>query len=96
MGHGGSLRGVVGSITWRCYTAAAINGYRVTRSAAGAWRLRALVVTADSFKLKQEPLVFVAPHATGAWCWPIRSVEWTTEQGTWPKEITATLDPPFP
>jgi hypothetical protein len=72
---GATIRGVVGKITWSYYTAAAINGYTVTRSKAGAWTLRATVVASDAFKLRQTPLRFVAPHKTGSWVWPVESCE---------------------
>jgi hypothetical protein len=95
----GIIRGVVGHIDWghidsAYYHAAALNGYKVTRSPRGAWQLRGLVVMADAFKLRQQPLWFVAPHARGAWRWPIRSLEFETSQG--PTHLVATLGPPEP
>lgn len=65
------ITGVVGQIKWSYYVAAAINGYTVTRSETGAWRLSGTVVLSDAFKLAQRPLMFVAPHAKGEWRWPI-------------------------
>lgn len=93
-----SVKGVIGKITWRYYTAAAIYGYRVgpatPQRPTGEWRLRARVVAHDAFKLKQTPLLFVAdykapngqPHA---WYWPI--VEYDFTDGT----LTARLAPPI-
>lgn len=72
---GGSITGVVASIAWHYYTAAAINGYTVTRAADGSWRASGTVVLSDAFKLTQRPLTFIAPHAKGEWRWPITSLE---------------------
>jgi hypothetical protein len=86
------LSGVVGSIKWGHYTAAAINGYSVTptNKARTQWRLVATVVLADAFKMAQTnpPLVFVAKHAKGEWCWPITTLTRTEAS------LTATLGPP--
>lgn len=68
----GSIRGVVGQIRWSYYIAATINNYTVTR-ADDHWTLVATVVLSDAFKLSQQPLIFVAPHAKGEWRWPILS-----------------------
>lgn len=68
------IRGVVGIVKWSYYNAAAIHGYAVTRDAnKRTWSLRAQLVPGaiDRFKMAQRPLVFVAPHATGQWRWPI-------------------------
>ena len=85
------LTGVVGHIKWRYYTAAAINGYTVTRNKAGTvWSLTATVVLSDAFKMAQTPLTFVAKHAKGQWTFPIVSmiVNGDTHQ------LTARLGPP--
>lgn len=85
----GSITGVVGHIKWHYYTAAAINGYTVTRVDA-AWHLRGTVVLSDAFKLSQRPLTFVASHEKGEWRWPI--LESTITNG----HLTATLGAPDP
>lgn len=90
----GIIRGVVGRIDWEHFPAAALNGYKVTRSPAGAWQLRGLVVMADHFKLRQRPLWFVAPHARGAWRWPIRALDVDASRG--PTQLVASLGPPEP
>lgn len=69
-----SVTGVVASIRWRYYTAAAVNGYTVTRDPlTKAWSVTGTIVLADAFKLTQRPLRFVAPHAHGEWVWPIET-----------------------
>lgn len=88
---GASIRGVVGSIAWSYYVCARIEGYRVRRAKDGTWSLAATVIpgTADAYKLKQSPLMFVAPHEKGEWRWPIR--EFTLQAGS----LTAQLGPPM-
>lgn len=82
------ITGVVGHIKWHYYTAAAVNGYTVTRSRRGAWALTATVVLADAFKMAQRPLTFVAKHAKGEWRFPI------LEHDLQAHRLTATLGEP--
>jgi hypothetical protein len=89
-GSGGVVRGVVGLIKWHYFTAAAVNGYTVTRSRTDVWSLRCNVVNADAFKMSQRPLRFVAPHEKGEWVWMIESLE--LRDGT----CTASLSAPLP
>lgn len=85
------LRGVVGHIKWEYYTAAAINGYTVTRANDGQhWSLTATVVLSDAFKLAQRPLTFVAKHAKGEWRWPIDTLTLQADR----HQLTAQLGPP--
>jgi len=86
---GGAITGVVGRIEWSYFVAAAINGYTVTRNGT-EWALRATVVSSDAFKLRQRPLIFVAPHNKGEWRWAIRAL--SLENG----RLVADLDPPLP
>ena len=79
---------MVARVEWGYFTAAAINGYTVTRTA-NAWRISGTVVLADSFKLAQQPLMLVAPHAHGAWRWPIADLSVVDGR------LTATLLPPL-
>lgn len=85
---GRPIRGVKGLVTWSYYHAAALLNYTVLRTTDGRWTLAATVVASDSFKLTQRPLLFVAPHATGEWRWPI--VDFAIEHG----RITASLGAP--
>lgn len=87
------LSGVVGHIKWHYYTAAAINGYTVTRNKAGTvWALTATVVLSDAFKMAQTPLTFVAKHAKGEWRFPIVS---PLSLNADTHRLTATLGPPL-
>jgi hypothetical protein len=82
------IRGVVGQITWSYYVAAAIHGYTVRQhKQTGASSLVGTVVSADTFRLTQAPLQFVAPHAKGEWRWNISTLKIT--DGT----VHATLTP---
>jgi hypothetical protein len=89
-----AIRGVVGRIEWGYFSAAAINGYTVQQLADGSWSLSGTVVAFDAFKIRQRPLVFVAPHKDGEWRWPIRSTE--LGEGHGPRELQATLGPQLP
>src|SRR5688572_5998497 len=88
------IRGVVGRIDWGYFPAAAVNGYAVKRLADGTWSLRGTVVTFDAFKIRQRPLIFVAPHKDGEWRWPVRSLDLST--GIGPRQVIGTLGPQLP
>lgn len=82
------IRGVVGQIKWSYYVAATLEGYSVRRDkTSGVWSLTGRVVTADAFKMRQRPLVFMAPTKHGNWEWEMVSHE--VRNGT----VTATLAP---
>lgn len=91
---GRPIRGVVGRIDWGYFTAAAINGYTATQQADGSWSLHATVVSFDAFKIRQRPLVFVAPHQDGEWRWPMKVVD--LGEGHGPRELHARLGPQLP
>lgn len=88
------IRGVVGRIDWGYFPAAAINGYTAQQLADGTWSLHATVVTFDAFKIRQRPLVFIAPHQNGEWRWPIATLD--LGEGYGPRELQATLGPQLP
>lgn len=82
------ITGVVGHVKWHYYTAAAVNGYTVSRTKRGEWSVTATVVLSDAFKMAQTPLTFVAKHAKGEWRFPILSLELRDHR------LTAKLGPP--
>jgi len=88
------IRGVVGRIDWGYFAAAAINGYAVRPCADGSWTLRGTAVSVDAFKIRQRPLIFVAPHKDGEWRWPIRTLD--LGEGRGPREIQGTLGAQLP
>jgi hypothetical protein len=88
------IRGVVGRIDWGYFAAAAINGYTIHRRRDGTWSLRGTIVTVDAFKIRQRPLVFIAPHKDGEWRWPVQSIE--LGEGRGPRALSATLGPQLP
>jgi hypothetical protein len=89
-----AIKGVVGRIEWGYFAAAAINGYTVQPLEDGGWSLTGTIVAFDAFKLRQKPLIFVAPHKDGEWRWPIRTVD--LGEGHGPRELQATLGPQLP
>jgi len=84
----GSIRGVTATLRWAYYDAARLEGYTITRDDT-TWRASGRIVWSDAFKLKQQPLYFIAPHARGFWEWPI--VDYGIADG----RLTATLGPPI-
>lgn len=86
------IDGVVAAIKWQYYTAAAINGYRVSCTKDGQWSASGIVVLADAFKMAQRPLLLVAKHKKGEWRWPIRSMTIGPDGHRW----SALLGPPLP
>jgi hypothetical protein len=69
------IRGVVGLITWEYYEAARLEGFRAVR-VAGTWSVVGRVIQCDPFKMRQQPLWFVVPLATG------RRIRWAIETVT--------------
>jgi hypothetical protein len=93
--QGGVIRGVVGRMDWGYFAAAAINGYSLRRDPKdGSWSLRGTVVSLDSFKIRQRPLTFVAPHKDGEWRWPVQQID--VAPGSGPREFRATLGSQLP
>jgi len=71
------IRGTVASVKWSYFTAAAVNGYTVTRDKeTGTWTAAGAFVPGliDAFKLSQRPIYFVAPFKRGAWRWEIQTL----------------------
>ena len=71
------LRGVVGTIDWYYFSAATVHHYRIVRAQAEDgchFHLTATAGERDAFKLSQRPLEFVAPHAKGAFRFPVLSL----------------------
>lgn len=88
------IRGVVGRIDWGYFAAGAVNGYTLQQLSDGTWALRGTLVTFDAFKIRQRPLIFIAPHAHGEWRWPIAHLD--IGDGTGPRELQGTLGPQLP
>lgn len=70
-----TVRGVDASLRWGYQSAAILRAWTVTKDDHGVWSLAASVVSTDAYRVAQRPLVFVAPHATGAWRWPIETLQ---------------------
>lgn len=89
-----AVRGVVGRIDWGYFAAAAINGYTLKQMDDGTWQLKATAVNLDAFKIRQRPLVFIAPHKDGEWRWPVKTVD--LSEGHGPRLLQATLGAQLP
>lgn len=73
--HSLALNGLSGAIRWGYHVAAAVTAWTVGRDDAQALRLSGRVDQVNTFRLSQRPLVFEAPHAKGAWRWPIEELQ---------------------
>lgn len=91
---GRPIRGIVGRLDWGYFPAAAINGYTARQCADGTWTLHGTAINVNAFKIRQRPLVFVAPHKEGEWRWPVTRIDLGEGQG--PREVQATLGPQLP
>lgn len=71
-----TIRGKVAALKWAYYTAAAVEGYTVTRDPKGQWTAAGTLVpgAVDAYKLAQRPLFFVAPFKRGAWRWEVHTL----------------------
>ncbi len=83
----GQIRGTAGTIRWGYFAAATLGPWTVTHEAGGAPVLTATLASQDAMRLSQQPLVFTVPRATGAWRWPIVTLQITGVS------LTATLGP---
>lgn len=62
------------SLRWG-YAQAAVLGRWSVSGADGQLRLTAEIVRTDTMRVAQRPLVFEAPHAKGAWRWPVLELQ---------------------
>ena len=81
-----TVAGVEGELRWSYHRAAVLGAWSIVRDPAGRV-LTAIVVSQDTYRVSQRPLVFVAPHGTHAWTWPIETLQ--LSDGT----LTARLGP---
>ncbi len=82
-----TLSGVTARLCWGYHSAATLGAWRVSRTDAGPAVLTAAIVSLDPLRASQRPLMVVAPHAHGAWRWPVVSLEVTGAS------LTAVLGP---
>ena len=86
MAHALTIRGVTASLVWGYHPAAVLGVWTVRKDEDG-WGLEAHVQSTDKFRVTQQPLTFVATHATGAWRWPVITLAMTAGA------VTARLGP---
>jgi hypothetical protein len=82
------VTGQAARVQWGYLVAGTVRSWTATKAEDGSWSLVATVHEADTFRVTQRPLVFMAPHARGTWRWPVTSLQIT--DGT----LTASLGPP--
>lgn len=70
-----TVSGVKASLKWGYAPVAELADWTVTKAADNTWTVTATVVTVDTFKASQRPLVFAAPHAKGVWRWPVEELQ---------------------
>lgn len=70
-----TIRGAEATVRWGYQPAAVLRSWTVSRDDGGPFTLAATVVSHNTYRLSQRPLVLVAPHATGAWRWPIDELQ---------------------
>jgi hypothetical protein len=71
-----TIGGVRAELRWGYYCAGTVGTWTVT-TIDGRLELTAVVTDGDTFRLSQRPLTFVAPHAKGAWRWPVTELQMT-------------------
>jgi len=65
-----TMRGRAGEVRWAYHRAAEVKQWELFGST-----LTATLVTADAYRLAQNPLTFVVPRSNGAWSWPLENVQ---------------------
>jgi len=87
------LRGQRGTILWSGSDAAELSRWTLCRDDQFKFTLTAHVERADSFRLRQLPLLFTAPRKTkpaGLWCFPVLPKSLQVQGAA----LTAALGPP--
>jgi hypothetical protein len=82
-----TVTGRGGDVRWGYHSAATLSSWTVVADAAGG-DLSGAVVTVDTYRVTQRPMVFVAKLSRGEWRWPVESLQ--IVDGT----LTARLGPP--
>ena len=81
------ISGVQASVRWGYQSAATLGAWTATRRASGQWSFTASVLVLDTYRVTQRPLRVEAPHANGAFRWPVVELQVAGES------LTATLGP---
>ncbi len=69
------LSGQRGELRYSYLRAASVSGWSVVTTESGHYALTATVTEVDTFRVSQQPIVFVAPHAHGAWRWRVDTLQ---------------------
>ena len=81
-----TITGDSARVWWGYHVAITLGSWTVTHED-GTWRLVGTVISQDTYRASQHPLVFAANYANGAWR---RRVEWLQIEG---QTLTARLGP---
>lgn len=81
-----TVKGAEGSLRWVYHLAATLRHWTIEKSA-GGYSLTATVVNADTFRVSQRPLTFVAPVQGVSWRFPLTTLQITGVS------LSATLGP---
>ena len=87
------MRGQRGSILWSGSNAAVLSQWTLTKDEQNQFTLSARIDRADTFRLRQLPLLFTAPRAArpaGLWCFPVLPKTLLVQGAS----LTAALGPP--
>lgn len=83
MAHRITFTGQAGEIRWGYRPVAALASWTLDADATGGALTGSLSASADNaFWVSQQPLRFVVPRPTGAWTWPIESLQVADRQVT--------------
>jgi hypothetical protein len=67
-----TITGERGEVRWGYQVAAVLHPWSMTTLESGGWALLGTCESADTYRVSQHPLVFVAPNG---WRWPVASLQ---------------------
>lgn len=70
-----ALEGVTASLRWGYTQAAVLGAWSAVPGPGGRLTVTAKVVSQNTMRVAQRPLVFEARHAKGAWRWPVLELQ---------------------
>lgn len=74
MSNAFTFRGEAAEVRWGYHRAATLESWEFQPTSDGA-TVTAKVLSTDAFRLSQPVLTFAVPRPSGAWLWPVRSLQ---------------------